>query len=96
MSPFLLFHSCFEDECLFPCGFDLRYVLLKDLLYSLFPFCSCFVPDALLDPLGHLLQLLLVFSRDGPSLMSLVISSSLLSVFLLRLPVAPSFVHPSA
>ena len=59
-------------ECLFPCGFDLRYVLdptelLKDLMYRLFPFCFCFVPDALLDPLAHLLQLLLVFSRDGPS-----------------------------
>ena len=56
----------------FPCGFDLRYVvdsteLLKDLLCRLFPFCSSFVPDSLLDPLAHLLQLLLVFSRDGPS-----------------------------
>ena len=62
-----------------------------------FLFCSCFVPDALLDPLAHLLQLLLVFSRDGPSFFDeSLISSSLLSVLLPRLPVAPSFVHPSA
>ena len=44
---FSFFILRFEDECLFPCGFDLRYVLdstelLMDLLYRLFPFCSCF------------------------------------------------------
>ena len=58
---FSFFILRFEDECLFPCGFDQRYVLdstelLKDLLYRLFPFCSCFVPDALLDPRAHLLS----------------------------------------
>ena len=40
---FSFFILRFEDECRFPCGFDLRYVLdttelLKDLLYRLFPF----------------------------------------------------------
>ena len=43
---FSFFILRFEDECLFLCGFDLRYVvdsteLLKDLLYRLFPFCTC-------------------------------------------------------
>ena len=43
---FSFFIFRFEDECLFPCGFHLRCVLestelLKDLLYRLFPFCTC-------------------------------------------------------
>ena len=103
MSPFLLFHSSFwgwvsfslriwsEICCWFhwtsqgsavsPLSFSLLFLVLMHFLILLLTSFSCC--------LSSLAMVLL-------SLMSLLISSSLLSVSLLRLPVAPSFVHPSA
>ena len=66
MSPFLLFHSSFWGWVSFFLADLIWDMFLIPLNFSRTCCTASFLFALVLDPLAHLLQLLLVFSRDGP------------------------------
>ena len=103
MSPFSPFSSFVLRMSVFFLADLIRDMFLIPLNFSRICCVASFLFALLLFLIHFLILLLTSFSCCLSSLamvllslMSLLISSSLLSVFLLRLPVAPSFVHPSA